>query len=157
MISEKYTNMLNKSFRILGNTSFLVLILVTFAQVLTRYLFSYSFSWADEFLKFCFAWMILLGMLTSRQIQVTLLRDHISRKWGWIFAEVCYLFVLFCLTILFIGGIQFFFLTRNDTYSAFKISISWFYLPLIITTTLELIRVVLTMIDGFIFKNIGEL
>jgi len=36
--------------------------LVTFAQVIARYVFNYSFVWALELVSFLFAWLIFLGM-----------------------------------------------------------------------------------------------
>jgi len=36
--------------------------LVTFAQVIARYVFNYSFVWALELVTFLFAWLIFLGM-----------------------------------------------------------------------------------------------
>jgi C4-dicarboxylate transporter DctQ subunit len=35
---------------------------ITFAQVVARYLFNYSFVWALELTTFLFAWLIFLGM-----------------------------------------------------------------------------------------------
>ncbi len=35
---------------------------VTFAQVIARYVFNYSFVWALELVSFLFAWMIFIGM-----------------------------------------------------------------------------------------------
>ncbi|HEY3554259.1 MAG TPA: TRAP transporter small permease [Casimicrobiaceae bacterium] len=36
--------------------------LITFAQVIARYVFNYSFVWALELVTFLFAWLIFLGM-----------------------------------------------------------------------------------------------
>ena len=36
--------------------------LITFGQVIARYLFDYSFVWALELVTFLFAWLIFLGM-----------------------------------------------------------------------------------------------
>ncbi len=36
--------------------------IVTFAQVIARYVFNYSFVWALELVSFLFAWMIFIGM-----------------------------------------------------------------------------------------------
>ena len=47
-----------------GSIAFLlaVMTLVTFAQVIARYVFNYSFVWALELVTFLFAWLIFLGM-----------------------------------------------------------------------------------------------
>jgi C4-dicarboxylate transporter, DctQ subunit len=39
-----------------------VMTLVTFAQVIARYIFNYSFVWALELVTYLFAWLIFLGM-----------------------------------------------------------------------------------------------
>jgi len=39
-----------------------VMTIVTFAQVIARYVFNYSFVWALELVSFLFAWLIFLGM-----------------------------------------------------------------------------------------------
>ena len=36
--------------------------LITFGQVIARYVFDYSFVWALELVTFLFAWLIFLGM-----------------------------------------------------------------------------------------------
>ena len=36
--------------------------LITFGQVIARYIFDYSFVWALELVTFLFAWLIFLGM-----------------------------------------------------------------------------------------------
>ncbi|MEP7206802.1 MAG: TRAP transporter small permease [Casimicrobiaceae bacterium] len=36
--------------------------LLSFSQVIARYVFNYSFVWALELVTFCFAWLIFLGM-----------------------------------------------------------------------------------------------
>lgn len=39
-----------------------VMTLVSFTQVVARYVFNYSFSWALELVTYLFAWLIFLGM-----------------------------------------------------------------------------------------------
>lgn len=39
-----------------------VMTLVSFSQVIARYVFNYSFTWALELVLFLFAWLIFLGM-----------------------------------------------------------------------------------------------
>jgi C4-dicarboxylate transporter DctQ subunit len=39
-----------------------VMSLITFGQVIARYVFDYSFVWALELVTFLFAWLIFLGM-----------------------------------------------------------------------------------------------
>ncbi|MGE5169162.1 MAG: TRAP transporter small permease [Rudaea sp.] len=39
-----------------------VMTIITFGQVIARYVFNYSFVWALELVTFLFAWLIFLGM-----------------------------------------------------------------------------------------------
>ena len=39
-----------------------VMTFITFAQVIARYVFNYSFVWALELVSFLFAWLIFIGM-----------------------------------------------------------------------------------------------
>jgi C4-dicarboxylate transporter DctQ subunit len=47
-----------------GAIAFLLALMtvITFAQVIARYVFNYSFVWALELVTFLFAWLIFLGM-----------------------------------------------------------------------------------------------
>ena len=154
---KTYIKVLNTIFTFLGSIVFIVLISVTFLQVILRYIFSFSLPWSEEFLRFIFAWMILFGFLSGTQIQVSLLRDKLLKSVRWIFAEFCYLIILSCLFILLWGAINFFQITRNDYYAAFDVSISWFYFPLIISSILEIIRVIFAMITTGNSRKTGEL
>ena len=154
---DSYEQALKKIFRKLGACSFGVLILITFLQVITRYLFSYSFPWAEEFLGLCFTWMILFGMLTTRQIQVSLIRSRIAKRWRWVVSECSYLLILAALFALFTGALVLVDLTKQDTYSALPLSRIWFYIPLVVATVLEGIRVVMAMVDRHASATTGDL
>jgi C4-dicarboxylate transporter, DctQ subunit len=39
-----------------------VMTIITFVQVIARYVFNYSFVWAHELVVFLFAWLIFIGM-----------------------------------------------------------------------------------------------
>ena len=154
---HRYERALNTVFRKLGSLAFGILILITFLQVITRYLFSYSFPWAEEFLGLCFTWMILFGMLTGRQIQVSLIRGRIPEQWRWVVSECCYLFILAALFALLTGALVLVDLTKQDTYSALPLSRVWFAIPLVLATVLEAVRVIMAMIDRHASAAAGDL
>ena len=154
---HRYERALNTVFRKLGALAFGVLILITFLQVITRYLFSYSFPWAEEFLGLCFTWMVLFGMLTGRQIQVSLIRGRIPEQWRWVVSECCYLFILAALFALLAGALVLVDLTKQDTYSALPLSRVWFSIPLVLATVLEAVRVIMAMIDRHSSAAAGDL
>jgi TRAP-type C4-dicarboxylate transport system permease small subunit len=78
--------------------AFVSLCLVVFIQVVTRYLFQYSFPWAEEFPIFLFLWVSFLAASASqrenRHLGVTILADQLPSKFNW-FAE--YLNLIFSL------------------------------------------------------------
>ncbi|MDU8924889.1 TRAP transporter small permease [Pasteurellaceae bacterium LIM206] len=156
---EKYDQFIKKIFLSLGCLFFLIIVLMTFLQVITRYVINISFPWAEEFLRFCYTWMILFGILTTTQIQVPLLRIMIFEKFkfGWILSSVLYLIMLFSLFLLVKGGIKLYDMNLNSYYSAFKISISWVYVPFILCLSLEIVRIVIAFVLLAKTKIVGEL
>ncbi|PJG84440.1 TRAP transporter small permease [Conservatibacter flavescens] len=156
---EKYENFINKTFLSLGSLFFLIIVLMTFVQVITRYVINVSFPWAEEFLRFCYTYMILFGILTTTQIQVPLLRIMIFErfKYGWLLSSLLYIVMLFCLFLLVKGGLKLYEMNINSYYSAFKISISWVYVPFIVCLSLEMVRIVIAFISLAKTKVVGEL
>lgn len=51
----------NRIVETVGQAVFTVIIVVTFSQVIARYVFNSPFTWSDEFARYCFVWVILLG------------------------------------------------------------------------------------------------
>ena len=156
---EKYENFINKTFLSLGCLFFLILVVMTFVQVITRYVINISFPWAEEFLRFCYTYMILFGILTTTQIQVPLLRIVIFEKfkYGWLLSSALYIVMLISLVLFLKGGIKLYAMNLNSYYSAFKISISWVYVPFILCLSLEIIRIIIAFISLAKTKVVGEL
>lgn len=138
---DQYEKFINKTFLTLGSVFFLVIVVMTFVQVLTRYVVNISFPWAEEFLRFCYTYMILFGILTTTQIQVPMLRIAVFEKfkWGWLLSSLLYIVMLVCLFLLVKGGLKVYSMNINSYYSAFKISKSWVYVPFILCLSLEMI------------------
>lgn len=156
---EQYEKFINKTFLSLGCLFFLVIVVMTFIQVITRYVVNISFPWAEEFLRFCYTWMILFGILTTAQIQVPLLRIMILErfKYGWLLSSALYIVMLVCLFLLVKGGIKVYSMNVNSYYSAFKISKSWVYVPFILCLLLEMVRVVIAFISLAKTRQVREL
>jgi C4-dicarboxylate transporter DctQ subunit len=85
--------------------------LVTFMQVVARYVFNYSFVWALELTGVMFAWLIFIGMSygvrVGAHIGVDALVKSLSagtaRIVGMIAAALCILYA----AIVFVGGFQY--------------------------------------------------
>ncbi|MCW9710467.1 TRAP transporter small permease [Avibacterium sp. 21-586] len=156
---EKYENFISKTFLSLGCLFFLILVVMTFIQVITRYVINISFPWAEEFLRFCYTYMILFGILTTTQIQVPLLRIMIFEKfkYGWLLSSILYIVMLVSLALLIKGGLKLYSMNLNSYYSAFKISISWVYVPFILCLSLEIIRIIISFVSLAKTKVVREL
>lgn len=156
---EQYEKFINKTFLSLGCLFFLVLVAMTFVQVITRYVINISFPWAEEFLRFCYTWMILFGILTTTQIQVPMVRIMILErfKYGWLLSSALYIVMLICLFLLIKGGLKVYSMNLNSYYSAFKISKSWVYIPFLLCLSLEMIRILIAFISLTKTKKVREL
>jgi C4-dicarboxylate transporter, DctQ subunit len=81
---------------------------VTFAQVVARYVFNYSFVWALELVTYLFAWLIFLGMAYGVRVGahigvdalVKTLGPRSARVVGAVAALLCIVYSVIC----FIGG-----------------------------------------------------
>lgn len=59
-----------------------IMTLVTFGQVIARYVFNYSFVWALELVTFLFAWLIFLGMAYGVRVGSHIGVDALVRSLG---------------------------------------------------------------------------
>ncbi len=82
--------------------------IITFAQVVARYVFAYSFGWALEMATFLFAWLIFLGMAYGVRVGSHIGVDALVKVLGPKTAKACgAVAALLCIVysvILFIGG-----------------------------------------------------
>ena len=85
-----------------------VMTLISFSQVVARYVFNYSFVWALELVTFLFAWMIFLGMSYGVRVGshigvdalVKVLKPRAAQIVGAVAALLCIVYAV----IVFIGG-----------------------------------------------------
>ena len=88
-----------------------IMTLVTFAQVVARYVFNYSFVWALEFTDVIFAWFIFIGASYGVRTSVHIGIDALVRLMGptaarWVGSVAAGLCVLYS-CILAVGGWQY--------------------------------------------------
>jgi C4-dicarboxylate transporter DctQ subunit len=85
-----------------------VMTLISFSQVVARYVFNYSFVWALELVTFLFAWMIFLGMSYGVRVGshigvdalVKVLKPRPAQIVGAVAALLCIVYAV----IVFVGG-----------------------------------------------------
>ena len=85
--------------------------LISFGQVVARYVFNYSFVWALELVTFLFAWLIFLGMSygvrVGSHIGVDALVRTLDAKLARIVGGVATVFCIVYSVIILVGGSQY--------------------------------------------------
>lgn len=66
-----------------------IMTIITFAQVIARYVFDYSFTWALELVQFLFAWLIFLGMAYGVRVGSHIGVDALVKSLGPRAARTC--------------------------------------------------------------------
>ncbi len=88
-----------------------VMTLITFAQVVARYAFNYSFVWALELTSYLFAWLIFLGMSYGVRVGSHIGVDILVKTLGPVAARavsvVSTLLCMFYTAIIFAGSWQY--------------------------------------------------
>jgi len=90
------------------STLLALMTLITFAQVIARYVFNYSFVWALELVTFLFAWLIFIGMSygvrTGSHIGIDVAVNLLGTKIARIVTMVATLLCIAYSVIIFIGS-----------------------------------------------------
>lgn len=147
-LREILTHLLN----VLAGGSFLVMVVLTCWQVLTRYVLNNPSSWSEELVSYMFAWMSLLGasLVTSERghMNIPILIEKTSPAMQKIFlclAEV--IAFLFSAVILAYGGFQIANLAMGQMTSSLGVPIGIFYIVLPLCGILNMIYTLLNVVD----------
>ena len=136
---------------ILTGTCFLVMVGLTFWQVIMRYLFHTPLTWSEELVGYLFAWASLLGACL-----VTGERGHMNipvicqkmpetvQKWLGIFGEV--IAFLFSVVILVYGGVEITQLSMGQMTASLGVPIGVFYVFLPVAGVLNALYTILNII-----------
>jgi len=129
---DKLLNIVRKSLYWISVTSMMVMLVIIFFQVVTRYLFGHSFEWSEEIARFLFVWVVFLGsaliMGESGHLAVRMLPEHFKDR---TFGFVLEIFINFCsyafILMLIIQGSKMTSTMTFQTAPALGISMSWIY------------------------------
>jgi TRAP-type C4-dicarboxylate transport system permease small subunit len=95
---------------VLGGSLLVVTTALTGAAVVSRYVFYFGLTWAEELLRFLFIWLAFMGGAVAvkelRHFRLTLARDAVPPSWGFaldLFGHACF-FVFGAL--LLVPGVQ---------------------------------------------------
>lgn len=149
---NKLREILTRILNCLAGVSFLVMVVLTCWQVLTRYVLNNPSSWSEELVSYMFAWMSLLGssLVTAERghMNIPILVDkcgHGSRKILLCLAEV--IGFMFSAVILAYGGFRIANLAMGQMTSSLGVAIGVFYVVLPLCGILNMVYTVLNIAD----------
>lgn len=140
---EKLSILCNKIALIIASTSFLVMTILIFSQIVSRFI-DYSLSWTEELSRFLFIWATLLGISIGVKqkflISFTMIKEALPtlvQRYLNIFID---LLILGFAVILVFYGIELVNRVSQQLSSAMRISMSYVYIVVPITGTFMLIH-----------------
>lgn len=149
---NKLREILTQILNVLAGVSFLVMVVLTCWQVLTRYVLNNPSSWSEELVSYMFAWMSLLGasLVTAERghMNIPILVEKCNpalQKLLLCLAEV--IGFLFSAVILAYGGFQIANLAMGQMTSSLGVPIGVFYVVLPLCGILNMVYTVLNIAD----------
>ena len=147
---NKLRDLLTQLLNVLAGASFLVMVILTCWQVLTRYVLNNPSSWSEELVSYMFAWMSLLGasLVTAERghMNIPIVVEKCSpslQKLLLCLAEL--IGFLFSAIILAYGGFQIANLAMGQMTSSLGVPIGVFYVVLPLCGVLNMVYTVLNM------------
>lgn len=149
---NKLREILTQILNVLAGVSFLVMVVLTCWQVLTRYVLNNPSSWSEELVSYMFAWMSLLGasLVTAERghMNIPILVDKCGpgmKKLLLCLAEI--IGFLFSAVILAYGGFRIANLAMGQMTSSLGVPIGVFYVVLPLCGILNMIYTMLNIAD----------
>lgn len=128
---------------------FVIMLTVTFIQVIMRFVFNNSLSWADEFARFLFVWLswlgISIGARKGEHIKITMLVDKMP---FYVAHLINILSDIIVIIICFVTIYYSVFLTHamvGTRYISLHISYAWGYAAIPISCALMILRLLLSI------------
>lgn len=128
---------------------FLAIVLSTFAQVVFRYVLSFSLPWADEIARFGLVWLVYMGMVSAlvrgQHVSVEFLLARYRGPLGvWMHNLIDLAGVVLFGTLLY-GGVLLMQMTGSQITPGLGISKAWVYLALPVGAALMILEFGLRM------------
>lgn len=106
MKNKKMLTFLNNFEVYLGTVIFIAMTVLLMMQVISRYLFQFSFAWTEEICNILFIWMVYLGVsgavLERKQIKIDAFIEALPFKWKKIMLIIGNIVtIVFCIWIIF--------------------------------------------------------
>ncbi len=146
-ISRFIGNMIEKVMLLL----MVLLVAVTFLQVLARFVFKIPISWSQEMVKTCFVWIIFMGAAIAvkerTHLTLDMLSVHLPKKLQGAVRKGVLLLMLSCAGILFYGGGRYCISSASKTMVTMPLPANVQYISMPISALLMI---------GFLFQRIVQ-
>lgn len=148
---------LHKAIRFLLFMILSLMVIVVTAQIFCRYVIFYSLSWSEEFSRYLFAWLILIGASLSVEDHSQICIDIIEGTRGKVKKVVHFIqYTLSLVTVgaLFVSGVKLMKIGMRQLSPAMRIPMSIVYLCMPIGFVLLILEIVVQL--GLLMKNDGK-
>ena len=145
------SDLLYKLFKELDIILLLILAILTFSGVISRYMFNNPLVWLYELTLVLFSWIIFGGVSIAfkrgENIRVDLFGDH-RKKLKRIFAIFGNAFTIIFLLVIIKQGITIVSTTWAQQYNTIDISTAWFYIPFPLCALVSIIHILSAFFEG---------
>lgn len=141
---------ISKALNIVGIVMFLGVVGITFAQVLTRYVFRTPIASSEEMSRIFFIWISFLGaamvMKENEHIRLDVVKEYLGSRGSLILELFIQLIILIFNTVMVTQGIYLMSITTRQVTSVTRIPMSYIYLIIPLSFGIMLIYGVAIMI-----------
>jgi len=149
---KRLRNVMERTLQVLAGSSFLVMIILTCWQVVTRYVLKNPSSWSEELVSYLFAWMALLGAALVAgergHMNIPILVERMGGRGRKIFAILAEIVAcLFAVIVLLYGGVRITSLAMGQMTSSLGVSVGIFYIVLPLSGFLNIGYAVMNIVE----------
>jgi len=145
------SDFLYKLFKGLDILLLLILALLTFSGVISRYVFNSPIVWLYELTLVLFSWIVFGGISiafkTGENIRVDLFSDD-RKKLKFIFGVIGNIFTIIFLIVVVKNGITIITTTWSQQYNTINLSTAWFYIPFPLCALVSIVHLSSGLLEG---------
>lgn len=151
---------LNTLFVVLGVILLIAIVVASSIQVFTRYVLRNAMTGTEEFSRYCFIWMSVLGASIAvgegSHASITIITDKLSGKTARVFSVLIHLLIAACGAILVIYGIRMVGITRTQRSPIMQLPMCYMYLCLPISGVGMIVNALANIIELFPNRKEGS-
>lgn len=156
-MTKKVFNGIDYILRLIISVLLLLMTAVIFYQVILRYIFQGSNVWAEEFARYAFIWVVMLGSACAvrryKHIRIDFLVDRMSPKLRYVVELVTYLIMIAMLLLLTYYGFAIANQTMGQLSSGMHISKGFMYTSIPVGSLFMIIFIIEILVNDFILKK----